>query len=159
MTVLLIGSALLFVKGTLTERAESRFMNEHRMVNPGESHETTEQRATEDHAGSSTERMFGINPESDVAIAAGAGISLLFALAIWLSKKKWVLGLLVLMGLTFAALDLREVIHQFPMPIIDLFPRPSLVVIASLLTLMHLAISGIAAAALRRPRVTATTEA
>ena len=152
--VLLVAATILFVVGTTIERSQARTgegqegttleqsageHNEQAEATQGQAN-TTE--GTEEHgnAGESGEELFGINPESAGLAAAVAAVSLLLAVL-----------LVAVIGLVFAALDLREGIHQANES------NTGLLIIALVTGLLHLGVTAAAAAGLRTPRAVATT--
>jgi hypothetical protein len=89
------------------------------------------------------ERVFGIDTESTPLVAVAVGISVLLALAVWIIDSWLVLVGVVGFGLVAAAFDVREVFHQLDES------RTNLVVIASLVAGLHVAVAASAAALLR----------
>jgi len=73
-------------------------------------------------------------------------ITVLLALAIWVRSERWLLLAVVLFGLGTAVFDLRELVHQVDVG------RASLIALASVLAAVHLGVSGLAAATVRRER-------
>jgi hypothetical protein len=67
----------------------------------------------------------------------------LLALAVWLWRSRLLVGVVALINLALAGLDLREVIHQIDKS------RTSLIVIAALLMAMHLVVSVLAVSLFR----------
>ena len=127
--VLLVGATILFVVGTTIERSQARTgedqeattleqsageHNEQAEATQGQA-DTTE--GTEEHgnAGESGEELFGINPES-AGLTAVAAVSLLLAVLSVARPGKGLLVAVAVIGLVFAALDLREGIHQATSP-------------------------------------------
>lgn len=143
ISILLVLSGVLFVVGTRIERATESRERRGQEVPKGESGEGTEHREGERTVEGPSESRFGINPDSTPAVAAGAAISLLLALAIWLWRSRWLVGVVALLALAFAGLDLREVFPQIDRS------RMSVIVIAALLTAMHLAVGVLAASLFR----------
>lgn len=140
---LLIPATIVFAVGISAERF---LVDEAFVALPAESADTantesSEEEATEsqteettephDEATEASETILGINPESTAAIAAAVVISLLLAVALWFSDTPGVLIVAAIFALLFAALDLREVVHQLQES------RISLVVIALAAALLH----------------------
>ena len=100
--------------------------------------------AGETHSESS-EKIFGINPESTGLVIAAIVAAVLLAVAVWFSPFSVVLLALIAFGLVFAVFDVRELVHQVNES------RAGLVVIASVLALIHLAVAAIAAVLWRSP--------
>ena len=163
--VLLVAATILFVVGTTIERSQARTgegqeattvdqsageHNEQAEATQGQAN-TTE--GTEEHgnAGESGEELFGINPESVGLTAAVAAVSLLLAVLLVARPGKVLLVAVAVIGLVFAALDLREGIHQANES------NTGLLIIALVTGLLHLGVTVAAAAGLRTPRAVATT--
>jgi hypothetical protein len=163
---LLVAATILFVVGTTIERSQAR-TDQHQQTNPveqppGGAGETTEQHqgeatngeanttteGTQEHhsTGESGEQLLGINPEGAGLTAAVAAVSLLLA-----RPRKGLLVAVVLVGLLFATLDGREVIHQASES------NAGLLVLALVTGLLHLGVAVAAAAGLRAPRAVAVT--
>jgi hypothetical protein len=81
------------------------------------------------------EKILGIDIESPALTAAGVALSVLLAAGLLLSTRAAVTLAVIAFGLAFAVLDLREAFHQVDES------RTSLVVLAVLLTAMHLAVA------------------
>jgi hypothetical protein len=109
-----------------------------------ESGETSSEASGETRSESS-EKIFGINPESMGLVIAAIGAAVLLAVAVWLSPIPLVLLAVIAFGVVFAVFDVREVVHQVNES------RVGLVVIASLLALIHLAVAATAAVIWRSP--------
>jgi hypothetical protein len=122
--VLLVAATILFVVGTTIERSQARTGEGQEATTVDQSAgehnepEATQGRAnttegTEEHgnAGESGEELFGINPESAGLTAAVAAVSLLLAVLLVARPGKGLLVAVAVIGLMFAALDLREGIH------------------------------------------------
>jgi hypothetical protein len=91
------------------------------------------------------ERVFGIDTESTPLVAIAVGVSVLLALAIWLTGSPLALIAVAGFGLVAAAFDVREIFHQLDES------RTNLVAIASVVAALHLAAAA-GASALLRPR-------
>jgi len=97
--------------------------------------ETAATHASETHS----EKLLGLNPEATSLVVAAVIASLLLALAIWFRPEQTLLFLLVAAAmLLFAALDIREAIHQSDES------NSGLEVLASVIALLHLAAGGLA---------------
>ena len=142
----IVAATVLFVVGTTIER------------NQGENHSATEETthggeaargepaASESTSGeeSGSEEILGVDPESAALVAIAAGVSLLLAAAVWRWPDRGALLLLVAAAmLAFAALDVREVVHQIDEN------RSGLAVLAAFVALLHLG-SAAASGALRQ---------
>jgi hypothetical protein len=103
------------------------------------SRETARERLGERHGEA---KLLGINPEALSLLVIALVVSVLLAAAVWFRPLVPVLIAIVGFGLLFAALDVREVLHQVDES------RTSLIVIASALIGLHLLVATLAAAAL-----------
>jgi len=164
---LLVAATILFVVGTTIERSQARAgeqqaasTNERPAGEAGEHSEAeaTEgsnaaSEATQEHSsgGESGEELLGINPESAGLTAIVAAASLLLAALLVARPRTGLLVAVVLVGLVFAALDVREGIHQASES------NTGLLVIALVTGLLHLGVAAAAATALRTPRAMALT--
>ena len=159
LVLLLLVSAALFAVGATVERSQ------HTAVTPSMSETSVPGEATPSEAGgegqstethpapgettaTSSEDLFGINPEAPWVIVLGVATSVLLALALWLDDRRSILFIVVVFGLLLAALDLREMVHQVNES------RASLIAVSAVLAMLHLAVAGIAAALLRQPVAT-----
>jgi hypothetical protein len=163
LAVLILISASLFAVGAAIER--SKHHNES-VASPsagqtgGETHsegggESAGHRAAESGSGSSTaggethsessEKIFGINPESTGLVIAAVVAAVVLAVAVWFSAVPLVLLAVIGFGIVFAVFDVREVVHQANES------RAGLVVIASVLALIHLGVAALAAAVWHSP--------
>ena len=101
--------------------------------------------ATESHTENvGSETLFGINPESTGLVAVGVIVSLLLAAGVWFWGRRPVLMAVVVFGIVFAALGVREAAHQAHES------RTGLLMLAIALAVLHAAVSAIAASGLRR---------
>jgi len=89
------------------------------------------------------EPVLGINPESPMLVTTAITISVLLAVALSLRSTSLVLAIAGAFGLIFAIVDGLEILHQLQEH------RPSLVAIATLATLFHLAITVLAIVIMR----------
>src|SRR3954447_7653626 len=87
-----------------------------------------------------SERLLGVDPESTGVLAIVVVVSLALAALVWRGAAPWLLGLVALVMAAFAALDIREAVHQIAES------RAALTVLALLVAALHLA------AAARAPR-------
>jgi hypothetical protein len=165
---LLVGATILFVVGTTIERSQAS-SGAHRETNAversaGEAAEHRQAEATEHGANASTEgaegnpsagesgeALFGINPESAGLTAVVALGSLLLAALLLVRPGNGLLVAVVVVGLAFAALDAREVIHQAN------GSNAGLLALALLTGLLHLSVAVAAAVGLRSPSAVTTT--
>jgi hypothetical protein len=106
--------------------------------------ETARERLGETHREA---KLVGINPEALSLLVIALVISVLLATAVRFRPLAAVLIAIVGFGLLFAALDVREVLHQVDES------RTSLIVIAGVLIGLHVLIAMLAAAALLAGRV------
>ncbi len=171
LITLLTASAALFAVGVAIERSQPTHSAAREAT---ETHATTAAPATETHAAggetsgeatageaSSTEapasqsavtevtseRVFGINPESIGLVIAAVLVSLLLALAVWrLPTARRLLLLVALIALAFGIFDIREAIHQVSES------RTNLSVVAAIVAALHLAATAVAFALARRAR-------
>jgi len=163
---LLVAATILFVIGTTMERSQARTgeqqatstverpageAGEHNEATEGQSNATTEGTDAHRSSGESSEELFGINPESAGLTAIVAAVSLLLAILLIARPRKGLLMAVVVVGLVFAALDVREGIHQANES------NTTLLAIALVTGLLHLAVAVAAAAGLRSPRAVAMT--
>jgi hypothetical protein len=117
--------------------------------------ESAAHRAAESGSGSTTasgethsessEKIFGINPEATGLVIAAVVAAVLLAVAVWFSPVPLVLLAVIAFGVVFAVFDVREVVHQANES------RAGLIVIAFILTLIHLGVAGLAAVVWRSP--------
>ena len=93
----------------------------------------------------SSEKLFGLDPESVPAMIAAIAASLALAAAVWWRRERLWLWLTLAFGVVFAAGDIREVIHQLNES------RDTVATIAAILIATHLAVAVIAGLILRQP--------
>jgi hypothetical protein len=161
--VLLVAATILFVVGTSMERSQARTgeqqeasaverpageAGEHRESEAAEGQSGAATEGNDEHAssGESGEELVGINPESAGLTAVVAAVSLLLAALLIVRPRRGQLVAVVVVGLAFAALDVREGIHQANES------NMGLLAIALVTGLLHLGAAVAAAAALRSPR-------
>jgi hypothetical protein len=94
-------------------------------------------------SGGGSEDLLGVNPEAAGLVIVAIASTVLFAAAVWFRPLPVVLLAVVAFGLVFAALDVRELVHQVSES------RAGIAVIAGVLTALHLAIVGTAVALIR----------
>lgn len=122
---------------------------------PG-SGESAAQHAAESGTGTTSEATggefhpLGVNLESTPLVIFGALFSLVLAGIVVPFPRRGVLGLVVLVGAAFAALEVAEVVHQVSQS------RPGLVALAVIAGLLHAAVAVLAASLLVNPRHVAT---
>lgn len=92
-----------------------------------------------------SELVFGLNLESTPLVTAAVVVSLLFAAAILTLGMPWLAGVIAVAMLAFAALDVREIVHQLGES------RLELAAVAIVAALLH-ALAAIAAAHVARTR-------
>lgn len=163
---LLVAATILFVVGTTMERSQietgahqeantverpAEEAGEHSEAEAtegeAEAAEGTEQRGSARESG---EELLGINPESAGLTAVVAVLSLLLAALLVVRPGTGLLVTVVVVGLVFAALDVREVLHQANES------NAGLLVMALITGLLHLGVAAVAAAGLRSPRAVTT---
>ncbi|MGH2616627.1 MAG: hypothetical protein ACRDJC_15425 [Thermomicrobiales bacterium] len=98
----------------------------------------------EEHADEASETILGVNPESTTAVAAAVAISLLLAAALWFWGTPAVLVIAAGFALLFAALDVREVLHQVNES------RGGLAAVALVAAALHVGVAIVAGLALAR---------
>ena len=80
------------------------------------------------------------DPDAPWLVAVVVAITALLAAAIWVRDERWLLFVVVLFGLAAAVFDVRELVHQVDVG------RASLIALAAVLAVVHLGVSGLAAA-------------
>lgn len=105
----------------------------------------TETAASSEAHAESSERLFGVDPESVPAMIAAIAVSLGLAAAVWWRRERAWLWLTLAFGAVFAAGDIREVIHQLGES------RNTVATIAAILIAAHLAVAVVAGLILRQP--------
>jgi lysylphosphatidylglycerol synthetase-like protein (DUF2156 family) len=97
--------------------------------------------AAERRSEKSSEEIFGVNPDALPLVIAAVAVSLLLAGGLWWrGEVTMLLALIVLVGLGAAVFDVREAVHQAD------HSREGIMVVATLVALLHLAVAGCAAA-------------
>jgi hypothetical protein len=152
LAVLLLVSGVAFAAGAAAERSANEVASSPSETNPpqtergteGSGGETGAEPAQHTEAASQSETLLGINPESTALVVVGVAVSLLLAAAVWLSGARPVLLAALIFGVAFAALDIREAVHQAKES------RAGLLAVAIVLAVMHAAIAAVAALALGR---------
>ena len=91
------------------------------------------------------------DPDAPWLVAVVVAITALLAAAIWVRDERWLLFVVVLFGLAAAVFDVRELVHQVDVG------RASLIALAAVLAVVHLGVSGLAAATVRRERAVVAT--
>jgi hypothetical protein len=90
----------------------------------------------------SSERLLGVDPESTGVLALAVAVSLVLAAAAWRTgAAPWLLAIVAIAMAAFAALDVREVVHQIGES------RTGLTLLALLVAALHLAAAALAAGA------------
>ena len=87
----------------------------------------------------SSERLLGVDPESTGVLAIAIALSLALAAAVWRGAAPRLLAVVALVMAAFAALDVREVVHQIDES------RTGLTLLALLVAALHLAAAALAA--------------
>jgi hypothetical protein len=156
LILFLLASAVIFAIGTSIERGRSSEARHETTVSSSEStsESSGEGSGAESHPApteSSGETIFGINPDAPWLVAVVVAITVLLAAAIWVRDERWLLFVVVLFGLAAAVFDVRELFHQVDEG------RASLIALAAVLAVVHLGVSGLAAATVRRERAVVAT--
>lgn len=113
----------------------------------GEVHEEGEEPHGESaEAVSSEEELFGLDIESPLAVTGAAIATAGLALLVLFVPASWPLALAILLCLAFAALDVREALHQQDEG------RASIAAIARILLVIHLTVALLSAGTLSRGR-------
>jgi hypothetical protein len=86
-----------------------------------------------------SERLLGVDPESTGVLAIAVVVSLALAALVWRGAAPWLLALVAVVMAVFAALDIREVVHQIDES------RAGLALLALLVAALHLAAAALAA--------------
>jgi hypothetical protein len=111
--VLILASAAAFAIGVAVEHhsegAEHAAVTATAGTDPDGGHEGADQSRPAEHS----ELLFGVNPESTGLVVTAVVVSVLFAAAILTIGTPWLAGLIAVLMLAFAALDVREILHQF----------------------------------------------
>jgi hypothetical protein len=93
-----------------------------------------------------SERLLGVDAESTGLLVAAVAVSLLLAAGVWwLGASPLALGVVALAMAAFAALDIREVVHQADES------RTGLMLLAALVAVLHLTAAALAARAATHP--------
>jgi hypothetical protein len=94
------------------------------------------------------ERLLGVDLEATPFVVLAAAVSLGLAVAVWL-RPEWplLLGLVAAAMIAFAAVDVREVVHQLDED------NGGLAALAGVVTLLHLAAAAVALSMGRSPAV------
>jgi hypothetical protein len=140
--LLLVITAVLVVIGA---RAESHSTH-HETAGHSEASEHTEERHADQPP--ERERVLGVDVESWPAVTLAVAVSAGLAVALWMLERRWLAVITALVALTFAVVDIAEVVHQVREH------RAVLVALALVVTVGHL-ISGTLAA---RPQSTLSRE-
>ena len=139
---LLITSAAAFATGAAIERhtvtSEASRVPQSEAGAPGENHARPEEPSLESSAGSSSESLLGINPESTGLVLVAVALSLLLAALILTVRSPLIAAAVALAMLAFTALDIREVAHQLNES------RSGLAALAAAIALLHV-LAGVAA--------------
>jgi hypothetical protein len=160
LVALLVGSTAAFVIGVSVERSSADTHTEPApAAHAGEAGESSGEHAAEEGASEghveggqphtdegASESFFGIDYEAAPFVALAVAFSLALATAVWL-RPGWAL-LLVLVALVmvaFAALDVREIVHQLDES------KGGLAVLAAVVAVLHLAAAAVAGVMSRAP--------
>ena len=148
LILLFLVSAALFAVGATVERhqhaeatpsgSETSAPTQTPSETGGEGQPTETHPASGEAAATSSEDLFGVNPEAPWVVAFGVAASVLLALAVWSRDRRSVLLVVIVFGLLLAALDLREMVHQVNES------RTSLILVSAVLAVLHLAVAAIA---------------
>ena len=102
--------------------------------------------AAGEQSGSEDETLLGVDLEATGFVVLAAGLSLALVAAIWLRPEwGWVIAVVVVVMVAFAALDVREVFHQLDED------DGGLALLAGVVALLHLAAAGAALRIARGP--------
>jgi hypothetical protein len=154
----ILASTVAFVIGAAVERVGTRSAEQptaHRKAPGGErGHESGTEGEAERHAApgepshpESGEELLGINPESTGLTVVAVLISLALAVAVaFLRRSVLVLVVVLVVMLAFAALDVRELLHQLDAS------RGGLAAVAAVVAALHLGAAAGAAALARTTR-------
>lgn len=112
-----------------------------RSAESGDGSSATETAAA--RAEASEPRILGLNTESNVPVFAAIAVSLALAAGAWRSRAAVVMAGIVVLGLLFAAFDIRDVVYQAQ------GSRFGLVALAAIVALLHLSATVLAAMNLR----------
>jgi len=110
-------------------------------------HEASEHEARErgDRGGhADQERVLGVDVESPLTVTAAVTLSVVLAVGLWLTRRRWPAALAAGFAVLFAALDGSELLHQINER------RAGLIVLAALLVVGHIT-AGVLAGRPRRP--------
>jgi hypothetical protein len=124
-------------------RASGESTEHNERAQPTATATTTTKPATETPARSeASEKLLGVNPESTGLLVVAVAVSLLLAAGVWwLGASPLVLGVVALAMAAFAALDIREVVHQADES------RTGLMLVAGLVAVLHVSAAALAARA------------
>jgi hypothetical protein len=119
LAVLLLAGTALFVAGSVIEHrdggepaAHQEGASETGEEGHSEAGEEPHDESAESAPSASEEELFGVDIESPVAVTGAAIATAALALLILFVPAGWPLVLAILLGLAFAALDVREALHQ-----------------------------------------------
>ena len=153
LAVLLVVSGALFAIGAGIERSQTHESAPTTETSPasaegggGETSGASPAPATEPahvEATGSSETLLGINPEATALVIVAILASLALALGVRFWGHRPVLFATLVFGAVFAALDVKELVHQAHAS------RTGLVILALALALLHAGVSVVAGAALR----------
>jgi hypothetical protein len=154
LVALLVFSTAAFVVGVSMERSSADTHPESGPASRGaETREGSAKHADEagadegdaeaaqaESAGDESESFLGLDYEAIPFVALAVAFSLAFAAAVWL-RPRWalLLGVVAVAMLVFAALDVREVVHQIDES------KGGLAVLAGVVAVCHLAAAALAA--------------
>lgn len=112
--VIVVATALFAIGISIESGAESEESPAHAEAEAeGEAHAEVAGEPVAEKGGEGEEELLGVDPESTPLVVAAALVSLAFAAGVWLRPDLGPLLLVVGVAmLVFAALDLREVVHQ-----------------------------------------------
>jgi hypothetical protein len=131
--ILLIVTAVLFTLGVSAEPGGEQ----HEAQPVAEHVETT-------HEDSHRERVLGVDVESTLTVTGAVVLSVVLAVALWLSRRRWLAAVAAGFAVLFAAFDGGELVHQIGER------RTGLVVLAAVLVAGHLTASVLAGRSSRR---------
>jgi hypothetical protein len=143
LVALLVASTALFAVGVIAERSDA---GEPATVHSESADEGAH--ADKNAAGDSREVVLGVDVESTplVVVAVIVGLALAVLAATRLGELAGVLAAIALIALAWAALDVREVLHQADES------RTAVALVAATVAALHLAVAPVAALSRSAPR-------
>lgn len=139
LVALLVASTALFAVGVIAERSDADTHVESAATTTEEGEADGAHAEAGESSASEDERVLGVDLESTplVVLAVLAGLGLAALAASRVGRLPGFLVAVVLIALTWAALDVREVFHQFDES------RTGVAVVAITVALLHLAVAAV----------------